>query len=96
VRATYTRIYADDQGVSHFEDLGIDLARGFAVPPAEPVHNAPFLVPDGPTFWVGALPDWEGGEPHPAPRRMIFVTTRGEYEVRQETGVSADFRLEVS
>ena len=41
---------------------------------------APFLAGEG-TFWVGAPVTWRGEAAHPAPRRMIFVTVQGEYEV---------------
>ena len=81
MRATYTRMFTDSRGVSCFEDLEIELVQGFSDPPAEPLHTAQFLAGDGATFWVGAPTDWKGDVPHPAPRRMIFITVRGEYEV---------------
>ena len=43
MHASYTRLFADPDGVSRFEDLTMDLAPGFAVPPAEPLYAAPFL-----------------------------------------------------
>jgi hypothetical protein len=46
---------------------------------------------DGATFWVGAPTDWKGGEPHPAPRRMIFVTVQGEFEVTTADGIVRRF-----
>jgi hypothetical protein len=84
---------ADAGGKPCFEDLSVELLSGFAVPPAEPLHTAPFLVPDGATFWIGAPPSWNGGEPHPAPRRMIFITVRGEYEVFTGEGEVRKFPL---
>ncbi len=81
MEARYARLFSDRNGSPRIEDLSVELFPGFAVPPAEPLHTAPFLMPEGATFWVGALPDWSGGAPHPAPRRMIFVTVSGEYEV---------------
>jgi hypothetical protein len=89
--AHYVRLFADVHGTSFFEELKIDLVSGFAVPPAEPLHTAPFLVPEGATFWIGAPTNWKGGEPHPAPRRMIFVTARGEYEVTAGEGATRKF-----
>lgn len=91
MKANYTRLFADAAGRSRFEDLSIDLLPGFAVPPAEPLHSAGFLAPEGSTFWIGAPPNWKGGEPHPAPRRMIFVTTQGEYEVTTSSGAVRRF-----
>ena len=91
MKAHYARLFADENGTPRIEDLDIELFPGLAVPPAEPLHTAPFLMPEGPTFWVGALPDWRGGEPHPAPRRMIFMTVRGEYEVTTAEGATRRF-----
>jgi hypothetical protein len=85
------RLFAGSGGKPCFEDLSVELISGFAVPPAEPLHTAPFLVSDGATFWIGAPPSWNGGEPHPAPRRMIFITVRGEYEVFTTEGVVRKF-----
>jgi len=93
MKAHYARLFADAGGKPCFEDLSVELISGFAVPPAEPLHTAPFLVPDGATFWIGAPPSWNGGEPHPAPRRMIFITVRGEYEVFTGEGEVRKFPL---
>ena len=90
MQAKYARIFTDDRGISCFEDLTTDLLPGFAVPPAEPLHTAPFLAGNN-TFWVGAPTDWRGGAPHPAPRRMIFVTVQGCYEVTTSENIVREF-----
>lgn len=90
MQARYTRIFTDAGGQSRFEDLAAGLDPGFAVPPAQPLHNAPFLAAES-TFWIGAPTDWQGGAPHPAPRRMVFVTVRGEYEVTAAEGATRRF-----
>jgi hypothetical protein len=36
---TYARLYADDQGESHFEDIEIDLALTEYAPPAPPLRD---------------------------------------------------------
>ena len=91
MKARYARLFADANGNPCFEDLSVELISGFAVPPAEPLHTAPFFAPDGPTFWIVSPPSWDGGEPHPAPRRMIFITVRGEYEVFTKEGLARKF-----
>jgi hypothetical protein len=91
VKAQYTRLITDANGASKFEEMEIGLTKGFAVPPAEPLFNAPFLMPEGATFWIGAPTDWRGDEPHPAPRRMIFITVRGEYLVTVSGNVARRF-----
>jgi len=91
MKARYTRLFTDVNGASKFEDKEIDLVKGFSVPPAEPLFNAPFLVPEGATFWIGAPTDWKGDAVHPAPRRMIFITVRGEYAVTVSDNVVRHF-----
>ncbi len=90
MRAPYRRLFTNEHGQSAMEALEMDLPLGFAVPPAEPLYSAPFLPTEG-SFWVGAPTTWPGDEPHPAPRRMIFVTVRGEYAVTVGDGTTHRF-----
>ena len=90
MRTQYTRLITDEQGASRFADVEIELRVGFSAPPAEPLHFAQFLTPDG-SFWIGAPTNWKGDAAHPAPRRAILVTTRGEYEVTTSDGVARRF-----
>jgi hypothetical protein len=88
--AQYVRLYADESGESHFEDLEVTLSpTGFA-PPAAPLNIANFL-PTGQSLWVGAPLGWEGEEPHPNPQRQIFCTVQGEYEVTASDGSQRRF-----
>ena len=43
MRTSYARLFADENGVSHFQDVDIELIPGFAAPPAEPLHFAPLM-----------------------------------------------------
>ena len=43
MRASYTRLFPDQDGTSHFEDVEMELLPGFAAPPAEPLHFADFV-----------------------------------------------------
>ena len=90
MRAQYTRLFTDERGASRFADLDIELSIGFAAPPAEPLHFAQFLAPDS-TFWIGAPTTWKGDAAHPAPRRAIFITVRGEYQVTTSDGMARRF-----
>ena len=56
----------------------------------EPLHSVQFLPADG-TFWLGAPATWKGDVAHPAPRRMIFVTVHGEYQIEASDGVTRKF-----
>jgi len=90
VQVSFTRIFADADGVSHFEEMSMQLQQGFAVPPAEPLFSAPFLAAEG-TVWVGAPSTWKGDVAHPSPQKQIFVTVRGEYQVTAGDGSSRQF-----
>jgi hypothetical protein len=76
----YTRLFTDPSGASRFENKESQLQLGFAAPPAEPLYSGP-LTPALEAFWMGAPPTWKGEKPHPAPRRMVFVTVEGEYQI---------------
>jgi len=80
----YTRIYSDDAGESHFEDVSVKVAPVDFAPPAPPLNLAApidsertilFSVPAG---WVG---DW-----HPAPRRQFYIQLSGELEIQVGDG----------
>ena len=90
MRAQYTSLFTDERGASRFADFDIELSVGFAVAPAEPLYFAQFLAPDS-SFWIGAPTNWNGDAVHPAPRRAIFVTVRGEYQVTTSDGVVRRF-----
>lgn len=40
---------------------------------------------------MGAVPTWKGDVPHPAPRRMAFVTVQGEYQITATDGETRKF-----
>ena len=85
-------MYTNADGLSALEECHAQLVPGFAVPPAEPLHSAPFLALDSYScFWVGAPPDWAGDARHPSPRRQIFVVLQGAYEVTVGTGETRRF-----
>jgi hypothetical protein len=83
--AKYVRLYADERGESHFEDLEVELEPVDFAPPAAPLNIAQFL-PTAQSLWVGAPAGWAGETPHPAPQRQIFCTLQGEYEVTASDG----------
>ena len=88
--ASYTRLYVDEDGESHFEDVGVTLAPVDFAPPAAPLNIAQFL-PTMQSFWVGAPIGWKGEEPHPSPRRQIFCALQGEYEITSSDGAVRRF-----
>lgn len=88
--AKYMRLYADDRGESHFEDLEIALAPVDFAPPAAPLNIAQFL-PTAQSLWVGAPVGWGGEVPHPSPHRQIFCVIQGEFEVTASDGTVRRF-----
>jgi hypothetical protein len=90
MEARYTRLYADEQGESCFEDVTLELLQAMSVEGIETVPSAPFLTSEG-TFWVGSTTDWKGDAFHTAPRRFILVEVSGEYAVTTSKGVTRNF-----
>lgn len=80
MKSAYVRLFSDDHGESHFEDLAIELAPQDFAPPAAPLHIAPFLE-TATSLWVGAEPGWAGETPHPTPQRQVFCVLSGAIEV---------------
>jgi hypothetical protein len=81
----YVRLYADESGESHFEDLEIALVPVDFAPPAAPLNIAQFL-PTAQSRWVEAPVGWDGEKPHLSPHRQIFCLLQGEYEVTVSDG----------
>nr|VFJ62399.1 MAG: hypothetical protein BECKFW1821A_GA0114235_11274 [Candidatus Kentron sp. FW] len=85
----YTRIYVDDDGQSHFENVAVTLNSMDYAPPASPLEvsdtiNAHrFVFVGGPPGWVG---DW-----HPSPRRQFVFVLSGLFEVGVGDGETRHF-----
>jgi len=80
----YTRVFADEEGETHFEDVEVELELVDFAPPASPLMLSRFkpatryafcMFPSG---WFG---DW-----HPTPRKQVFFGLSGEYEVKVSDG----------
>jgi hypothetical protein len=72
------RIFADNAGETHFDELEFELTPTDFAPPAPPLHLSPIMPATGfafvrlPAGWIG---DW-----HSTPRRQIFFWLAGEIE----------------
>jgi hypothetical protein len=86
VRYSYLRLYADEQGESHFADVALELTAVDFAPPAAPVYLSPFL-PARQVGFFGLLPDWEGGVLHPSPSRQVVVILSGRSQVTASDGM---------
>src|SRR2546423_15687190 len=83
------RLYADNDGESHFEEVEIDLTLTDYAPPAPPLHLAPPTTAircgfmQAPSGWSS---DW-----HPSPARNMFFVSTGEWEVTASDGETRRF-----
>lgn len=87
---TYTRIYTDADGISHFEDVTIELQEthiGPRIPPLGATPSAPADAYYFLTFPPGMATDW-----HPAPRRLFHFFLAGQCEVAVTDGETRTFR----
>ena len=85
MKATYVRLFSDEAGASHFEDLEVALEPQDFAPPAAPVYVAPHLRAVQ-SMWVGAPPGWGGETPHTTPQRQVFCLLQGSLEVTASDG----------
>ena len=80
----YIKVFTDEEGETHFEDVEIELESAEFAPPAPPINLSSYnpatqyafcLFPSG---WFG---DW-----HPVPQRRIFFILSGESEAQVSDG----------
>src|SRR5712692_3084522 len=85
----YQRLYADEHGESHFEDVEIDLVSTEYVPPAPPLDLSSF-TPATQFGFMRAPAGWSS-EWHPSSARNIFFVLNGEWEVTASDGETRRF-----
>jgi len=75
----YVRIFADNTGVSHFQDCTLPLETRDFAPPTTPLEVSDFMAAEG--FAVLRFdPDWSGPW-HPSPYRQWFFLLSGSLTV---------------
>ena len=85
-----TRLFSDESGESHFEDVEVDMSSVQYAPPApaldisEPTDATQF-------FWFRLPKDWQDAA-HPSPRRQLFVVLEGVVEGWTSTGDTRIFK----
>ena len=80
----YTRLYADADGESHFEDVDIGMNETVFAPPAPPLKLSEFISSSQFSF-LSASPGWFG-DWHPAPKRQFMLYLQGEIEAEASDG----------
>jgi hypothetical protein len=86
----YTRVYADSNSESHFEDVEVEFSPVDFAPPAPSLDLSAFATATQYGFLrahAGWLGDW-----HPAPRRQIIFCLAGEIEAEVSDGEVRRFR----
>lgn len=78
------RLFADEIGESHFEDIEIDMTSIQYAPPA-PALDISKPMEATQYFWFRFPKDWHDAA-HPSPRRQLFVVLEGEVEGWTSTG----------
>ena len=80
----YVEIYADEDGVSHFRDVEVELTKGEVAPPALPVELSPFRAATEVGF-ISIPSGWVGGWHQPPTEGYIFVLS-GEIQIEVGDG----------
>lgn len=85
----YTKIFADEEGETHFIDVEIEHKSVNFAPPAPPIYRSSYnpatryAFCNFPSGWFG---DW-----HPAPFKQVFFVLSGEIEVIVSDGMVKHF-----
>ena len=85
----YIRLYADEYGISRFEDVEEMLSPLDFAPPA-PALNLSSFFPAARLAFMEAPGGWYGKQ-HPAPRRQFFFFLSGVFEVTSGSGETRCF-----
>ena len=89
-KVTIVRVYADDNGESHFDEVGVDLTDFDYAPPAPSLWVSDSLPASGYHF-LKSKPAWYD-EWHSIPHRMLMTVLQGELEVEVSDGTSRRLR----
>ena len=81
---TYSIIYADSAGESHFKTGEAELSETDYAPPAPPL-NVSTIHPANSYAFVSCPVDWYG-DWHPTPKRQFFLYLAGEMEIEVSDG----------
>lgn len=84
-----TRLFADEQGESHFEEIEFSMDSVQYAPPAPALHISQ-PIPSSNCFWFRFPQDWHDAA-HPSPRRQLFIVLEGEVEGWTSTGTIKTF-----
>ena len=87
----YVRLFADDDGGSHLEELELGLEQRDFAPPAAPLSVGSLGEATGAFLLVAGPGGWQGDVPHPTPRRQMFCVLAGRFRITVSGGASREF-----
>lgn len=88
--ASYVRLFTDEHGESHFEEIDVALMPVDFAPPAAPL-NVGTLFSAARCSFLHVPVDWHGQILHPSPQRQLLCNLRGEFEVTSSDGAVRRF-----
>jgi quercetin dioxygenase-like cupin family protein len=80
----YLRVYSDESGESHFDEVDVPMQEVNYAPPAPPVQLSAFM-PAAQVGFMAGQPGWVG-DWHPVPQRQMVVLISGELELDVSDG----------
>ena len=89
MKTTYVRLFTDDQGETHFEEIQSTLARVDFAYGMPPVFVSEEIAAQASSFF-GAPAGWES-EWHPSSGRHLFAVLTGAWEVTASDGETRTF-----
>src|SRR5436853_1123678 len=88
-KSVYTRLYCDEAGESHFQNVKIAFASTDYASPAAPLNLSPFT--NAKKFGFMQAPAGWSSDWHPSAGRTMFFVLSGEWEVTASDGETRTF-----
>jgi hypothetical protein len=85
----YVRLYSNEKGESHFEEVEVSLAPTDYAPPAPPI-NVSTPSPAHQLIFLAVPPGWKG-DWHPSPARQFMIFTSGKLDIEASDGQVCSF-----
>ena len=89
MKASYSRLYSDSAGESHFEDVEVELSLVDFAPPSPKMALSDFM-PAEQTGFLAAPAGWTG-DWHVSSARNLFVVISGQWEIEASDGTKRLF-----
>ena len=88
----YTRLFADDTGESHFEDVAVKFQDMDYAPPSPPMGLSQMMPATQTGFLLASL-DWKGEVWHPVAVKQFMVVVAGRFAATVSDGSRREFGM---